>query len=89
VAHLLHYQTYRITGSLGLAALLFSFGYVAVQIALAGERRLLSIEGELVIAREIQASILPSNQPGDRFLLYTDGVSEPENRSGEAFGAQA
>jgi len=63
VAHLLHYQTYRITGSLGLAALLFSFGYVAVQIALAGERRLLSIESELVIAQEIQASILPSKSP--------------------------
>jgi serine phosphatase RsbU (regulator of sigma subunit) len=26
-------------------------------------------------------------QPGDRFLLYTDGVSEPENGSGESFGA--
>jgi sigma-B regulation protein RsbU (phosphoserine phosphatase) len=63
VARLLHYQTYRITGSLGLAALLFSFGYVAVQIALAGERRLLSIESELVIAQEIQASILPSKSP--------------------------
>ena len=24
--------------------------------------------------------------PGDRFLLYTDGVSEPENGTGEAFG---
>ena len=24
--------------------------------------------------------------PGDRFLLYTDGVSEPENEVGEAFG---
>jgi sigma-B regulation protein RsbU (phosphoserine phosphatase) len=63
VARLLHYQTYRITGSLGLAALLFSFGYVAVQIALAGEWRLLSIERELVIAQEIQASILPSKSP--------------------------
>jgi sigma-B regulation protein RsbU (phosphoserine phosphatase) len=63
IAQLLHYHTYRITGSLGLAALLFSFGYVAVQIALAGERRLLSIESELVIAQEIQASILPSKSP--------------------------
>jgi sigma-B regulation protein RsbU (phosphoserine phosphatase) len=27
-------------------------------------------------------------QAGDRLLLYTDGVSEPENGSGEAFGAQ-
>ena len=25
-------------------------------------------------------------QPGDRFLLYTDGLSEPENASGESFG---
>jgi serine phosphatase RsbU (regulator of sigma subunit) len=24
--------------------------------------------------------------PGDRFLLYTDGVTEPENAAGEAFG---
>jgi phosphoserine phosphatase RsbU/P len=23
---------------------------------------------------------------GDRFLLYTDGVTEPENAKGEAFG---
>jgi phosphoserine phosphatase RsbU/P len=68
VARLLHYQTYRITGSLGLAALLFSFGYVAVQIVLAGERRLLSIENELVVAQEIQASILPSKSPDVKSL---------------------
>ncbi len=24
--------------------------------------------------------------PGDRFLLYTDGVSEPENALGDSFG---
>ena len=24
--------------------------------------------------------------PGDRFLLYTDGITEPENQAGEAFG---
>jgi phosphoserine phosphatase RsbU/P len=58
-----HYQTWRITGSLGLAALLFSFGYVAVQIALTSERRLLSIENELSIAREMQASVLPPDNP--------------------------
>jgi phosphoserine phosphatase RsbU/P len=63
LSFVLHYQTWRITGSLGLAVLLFSFGYVAVQIALASERRLVSIEGELSIAREIQASILPSDNP--------------------------
>jgi phosphoserine phosphatase RsbU/P len=63
VARLFHYQIYRITGSLGLAALLFSFGYVGVRIALSGERRLHSIESELAIAQEIQASILPSKNP--------------------------
>ena len=30
---------------------------------------------------------MPIN-PGDRFLLYTDGVIEPENASGESFGDQ-
>ena len=25
-------------------------------------------------------------EPSDRFLLYTDGVTEPENAAGEAFG---
>ena len=69
VARLLHYQTYRITGSMGLAALLFALGYMAVQIALAGERRLVSIENELVIAQEIQASILPSKSPEVKNLL--------------------
>lgn len=63
VSRALHYQTWPITGSLGLAALLFSFGYIAVQIALASEHRLLSIENELSIAREIQASILPTDSP--------------------------
>lgn len=63
VTSALHHWTPPIIGGLALAALLFSFGYVAVQIALAGERRLLSIENELAIAREIQASILPADNP--------------------------
>lgn len=63
LARPLHYHTTRPTGTFGLAVLLFSFGYVAVQIALASERRLLSIENELAIAREIQASILPVMSP--------------------------
>ena len=65
LSRLLHYHTptTRFTGSLGLAVLLFSFGYVAVQIVLASERRLLSIEKELAIAREIQTSILPGRSP--------------------------
>ena len=46
-----------------IAVLLFSFGYVALQTVLASERRLLAIKSELAIAREIQASILPSVVP--------------------------
>jgi len=65
LSRLLHYHTptTRLTGSLGLAVLLFSFGYVAMQVVLASERRLLSIENELAIAREIQTSILPAGSP--------------------------
>jgi hypothetical protein len=39
----------------------FSFGYVALQLVLTNERRLLSVENELAIAREIQTSILPQS----------------------------
>lgn len=56
-------QTPRILGDLGFAILLFSFGYVALRLVFANERRLLSIENELAIAREIQTSILPSRLP--------------------------
>ena len=61
----------QIWDSLGFAALLFSFGYVALQILLASERRLLSIEKELEITREIQTSILPRNNPEIRNLRIT------------------
>ena len=70
LSRLLHYHTptTRFTGSLGLAVLLFSFGYIAVQIVLASERRLLSIENELAIARDIQTSILPGDSPSIKNL---------------------
>lgn len=41
----------------------FSIGYVAAERVFANERRLLSIEGELETARQIQFSILPSSVP--------------------------
>jgi len=59
----LGFQTPRILDHLGFAILLFSFGYVALQMVFANERRLLSVEKELAIAREIQTSILPSCVP--------------------------
>jgi sigma-B regulation protein RsbU (phosphoserine phosphatase) len=42
---------------------ILSLGYTMAEKVFADERRLLSIENELAIAREIQASILPSRVP--------------------------
>jgi sigma-B regulation protein RsbU (phosphoserine phosphatase) len=53
----------RILDHLGFATLLFSFGYVALQLVLANERRLLAVENELAIARQIQTAILPRSVP--------------------------
>ena len=63
LATLLHFETPRILGHLGFAVLLLSFAYVALQLVFANERRLLSVENELAIAREIQTSILPNCVP--------------------------
>ena len=63
VLRLLGYQFSALWDSLGFAALLFAFGYVALQMVFGSERRLLAIENELEIAREIQTSILPRSNP--------------------------
>ncbi|HEY4932510.1 MAG TPA: PP2C family protein-serine/threonine phosphatase [Terriglobales bacterium] len=57
------FESGRIWDSLAFAVLLLSFGYVALQTVFANERRLLSIESELEIARELQLSILPDSIP--------------------------
>ena len=59
----LGYRSMLFRDSLGFAALLFSLGYVAAQMIFADERRLLAIENELAIARDIQNSILPAAVP--------------------------
>ena len=48
---------------LGFAIYLFSLGYSGLQLVFANERRLLSIEHELTIARDIQNAILPDCAP--------------------------
>ena len=48
---------------LAFAVFILSLGFVAVEKIFADERRLLSIENELAIAREIQNSILPTDVP--------------------------
>lgn len=63
LARSLGFQVSSIWDTLGFAILLLSLGYVALGVMFANERRLLSIENELAIAREIQTSILPSGIP--------------------------
>lgn len=59
----LHHEAPHFVNHLGFAAFLLSLAYVGVQIVLAGERRLLSIEKELEVARQLQFSILPTTTP--------------------------
>jgi sigma-B regulation protein RsbU (phosphoserine phosphatase) len=59
----LDYRPLPLVDSLGFAVLLFSLGYVALEIVFTNERRLLSIETELETARQIQSSILPARVP--------------------------
>jgi len=59
----LNLRSYRFLEPLAFALFVFSQGWVAAEKVFADERRLLSIEKELAVAREIQASILPNNVP--------------------------
>jgi len=59
----LQYRPLPLVDSLGFAVILFSLGYVALEIVFTNERRLLSIETELETARQIQSSILPARVP--------------------------
>ena len=63
VAKTMQFGAGRILDDLGFACLLFSFAYVALQLVLANERRLLAVEKELSVAREMQRSILPGSVP--------------------------
>jgi phosphoserine phosphatase RsbU/P len=67
----LGYRPLVIWDSLAFAFFLFSFGYTALQMVFASERRLLAIENELAIARDIQTSILPSSSPEMKDLRIT------------------
>jgi sigma-B regulation protein RsbU (phosphoserine phosphatase) len=64
----LHYQTPHVLGHLAFAVFLLSFAFVAFQMISANERRLLSIENELEVARQLQFSILPTTIPDVRNL---------------------
>ena len=59
----LHLPAYPSVEPVAFAVFVLSLGYVAAEKVFTDERRLLSIENELAIAREIQSSILPSSVP--------------------------
>ncbi len=63
LSHPLGFTPSRILDHLGFGVLLFSFAYVALRFVLANEHRLVAVENELSIAREIQTSILPRAVP--------------------------
>jgi phosphoserine phosphatase RsbU/P len=63
LSNVFHYRSLPMANSLGFAVLLFSLGYVALEMMFTNERRLLSIETELETARQIQSSILPAGVP--------------------------
>jgi phosphoserine phosphatase RsbU/P len=59
----LHYRTPHLLDHIAFAVFLLSFAFVAFQMISANERRLMSIENELAVARRLQFSILPSSIP--------------------------
>jgi phosphoserine phosphatase RsbU/P len=59
----LNLPSYQFLEPLAFGVFVLSLGYVAAEKVFGDERRLLSIEKELAIAREIQSSILPSGVP--------------------------
>ena len=56
-------RSYPFLEPVAFALFVFAQGWVAAEKVVADERRLLSIQDELAIAREIQASILPGGVP--------------------------
>jgi phosphoserine phosphatase RsbU/P len=62
---------YRVLEPLAFAVLIFSLGYVAAKRIFSNGQRLMAIENELAIAREIQTSILPIGIPEIKSLLIS------------------
>jgi sigma-B regulation protein RsbU (phosphoserine phosphatase) len=68
LSRIFHYETLQILDSVGFAVFLFSLTFAAGQTVFAAERRLVALENELRIAREIQSTILPTKVPEFRKL---------------------
>ena len=61
-------NNYPFLEPVAFALFVFSLGWITVEKVAADERRLLSIENELAVARKIQASILPAGIPNQKRL---------------------
>ena len=81
-----HYQQSGLSSHLAFAVFLLSFGYVAVEIILTNERRLLAIEDELKVARELQLSILPQAVPEIRNLQIAVAYRPMSAVAGDFYG---
>jgi sigma-B regulation protein RsbU (phosphoserine phosphatase) len=68
VARPMGLQPLPVLDHIGFAILLFSLAYVALELVFANERRLLAVDSELEIARNIQIAILPRGVPSTRNL---------------------
>jgi sigma-B regulation protein RsbU (phosphoserine phosphatase) len=62
-ARLLRISWPNIYNALGFAIFLLSIGYTGLEIMIADERRLLLLDDELAVARQLQFSILPERTP--------------------------
>ena len=67
----LHLPHYSFAEPFAFAVFTLSLGYLTAEKVFTDERRLLSIENELAIAREIQTSILPASVPALDHLRIT------------------
>jgi len=67
---------HRALEPLAFAVLMFSFGYVVAERIFSDGRRLITIENELALAREIQTSILPKGIP-EMTSLRISAVYQP------------
>jgi phosphoserine phosphatase RsbU/P len=76
ILHPLGYHPDAIWDDLGFFVFIGSLGYVALRQVYTSERRLLSIENELAVARQLQFSILPTTTPQLRNLRIA-AVYEP------------
>ena len=76
LAHPLGWKIPILFDHLGFLALLVAFGYSALTMVRSNERRLLLLDSELAVAREIQASILPTKVPHLRDLQIA-AIYEP------------